>query len=356
MLFNAIPPSASPAIQATSPRLAKERSHPPEELEALGRDVASFTTVARQKTGEVALGAERFVLAPYLNYAANLGADRFIHPTRHADGPAPDTYGIPFQTVHFTSKDGKTPLTGWYMPAAHATDKTVILSHGHGGQQGAEVRRFAKWLHEAGYNVLSFDYRNSGNSGGTHTTIGYEERSDLRAAVDLATSKGAKRIAVLGRSMGAATAIEEAADDPRVKAVISDCAFDTLYDAVLPRFENETQAIGSFKVHYPFPKLASQAIVQRVEQVTGEPLTSTDPLKEVRRLGDRPVLFIHGTKDNETLPQDSINLYNADPGPNKQLWMVPGATHGMAYDTDPKQYQKKVLDFLQSAFAHRPSP
>lgn len=310
----------------------------------LGQDTAAFSTAIAPPPHKRSFFEK--LLSPYLNYAASLGAKKFMHSARTADEVTPTQLGLAATPLSFTSRDGKTPLVGYYMPADKPTDRTVVLAHGWGGQQGAELKRFAKWLHDAGYNVLSFDFRNSGGSGGTQCTMGYEEQWDLQAAIDQAVGKGAKRIAVMGRSMGGATAIELAARDPRINTIVDDCAFDTIYDAIEPRVERERQQVGPFKIPYPFPHLAATAIAEQVDRDANEPVAESNPIDAIKKLGDRPILIIHGAADDETLPEDSQHLYDADPGQNKELWLVPKATHGQSYDTDPRGYRDRVLRFL----------
>ncbi|HEY9721816.1 MAG TPA: alpha/beta hydrolase [Oscillatoriaceae cyanobacterium] len=327
-------PVASPSVKAPStPAPAKPASAP----------------VPSQPKPSLWQRFERWILSPYLNYVGKKGAQQFMYPGRQADSTTPAQLGLQGQTLNFTSADGKTPISGWYIPAVPASDKTIVLAHGHGGQMGEMLSEYAPWLHKAGYNIVAFDFRGSGSSGGDRSTIGYEERDDLKAAIDQAVAKGGKNIAVLGVSQGGATALEQAARDPRVNAVIDDCAFDSLYDAVLPRLQAATLNIGPLKIHYPFTKLGAQAIVDEVTKETGEPVASTDPIKLMPKLANRPVMIIHGAADDETLPQDSVNLYNADPGTQKSLWMVPGAGHAESYKTDPKDYQQRVLNFLQTS-------
>lgn len=287
--------------------------------------------------------ALKWLLTPYLNYVAGRGQARFMHPTHENDEATPADLGMKGQKLSFKSGDG-TPLSGWYIPADKPTDKTIVLAHGHGSNMGSMLKKYAKFLHDAGYNIVCFDFRNSGSSGGTQTTLGYDERGDLHAAIDQAVALGGKQVGVLGESMGASTAIEEAADDPRVKALVADCPFDTLYDAILPRVKASTTDVGPLKnVHYPFPKMASEAILQRVTEVAHEPLTSVDPLRLMPKLADRDVLLIHGAADDETPPDCSQRLYDADPGTNKQLFFVPGAKHAQSHEVDPKDYERKAL-------------
>lgn len=290
--------------------------------------------------------AGRFVLSPYLNFAAKKGAESFLRLNAgDADSVTPQALGMRADALSFKAKDG-TPLKGWHIPASPPSGKTVVLAHGHGGRMDEMLRNQATWLHEAGYDVVAFDFRNSGRSGGAKTTLGFEERWDLEAAITQAQGRGAKEIAVLGVSMGGATALAEAADDPRVKAVVADCAFDTLRNAIEPRVAQGTFDLGPFKgLHYPFNKLTSEAILERAEAVSGHPLRSTEPLAKIGGLKDRPVFLIHGAEDQDTPPQTSRNLAQADP--DAALWIVPGAGHAQSYETAPREYEKRVLDFLK---------
>jgi fermentation-respiration switch protein FrsA (DUF1100 family) len=306
---------------------------------------------------EVARDIVHVLLAPYRALVGKIGAQAFVRPGQGtAEGADPSSLGLAFETVNFKSTDG-TPLKGWYMPASAPTDKTIVLAHGHGGQMSDVNYRWARWLHKAGYNVMSFDFRNSGGSGGTKTTMGFEERRDLSAALSQVQARGADKIAVMGLSMGGATALSLAADDPRIDAVVADCSFDTLEHAVASRLARTTFDLGPFKgLHFPFQAEATRAVVAASEWLTGHvegakdgSLRSSEPLRAMYKLQDRPIFLVHGQDDDETYANNSENLARANP--NAELWVVPGARHGESYKVQPQQYQAKVLSFLSRSFA-----
>lgn len=330
--------SARPAVAPAAPKAAEGGFHPIKAIKG-------WLTAAG-----------KWALSPYLNYAAKMGADAFILPN-HASGtdPAtPESAGMKGEALSFKAKDG-TPLKGYWIPAEPKSDKTVVLAHGHGGAMGDMIGPYAKWLHKAGYNVVTFDFRNHAASGGKQTTMGFEERQDLEAAIDQASARAGDRIAVLGVSMGGATALTEAVDDPRVKAIVSDCAFDTLHNAIETRAKNTTIDIGPFKgVHLPFINWVTEAVIDRVQKVTGHTeaspggaLRDVEPIDTIGEL-DRPVFLIHGSADNGTPPVTSRNLAKADP--DAELWMVPGAGHAESRKTAGKEYETRVLDFLGRSF------
>jgi len=336
----ATPGSAPAARPEDRPSLAAAPGQPAQTAERHGGFLDRLRTFGHRVAD--------WLLAP----VARIGVREFVVPDqRNPDSAPPGSLGLPYKDLSFRSKDG-TPLKGWYIPADRPSDRTVVLAHGHGSQMGKEMKLFAPWLHAAGYNVVAFDFRNSGGSGGDRTTMGFEERWDLAAAIDQAQANGAKKIAVLGVSMGAATAIAEAAGDKRVNAVISDCSFDTLHNAVATRVRKTTFDVGPFHgLHIPLPEPVTRAIIRRSERVTGHTagdkggaLDTVEPLRMVPGLGDRPLFLIHGAADTSTPPEASKALAKADPA--ARLWLVPGAGHAASYQTAPEEYQARVLSFL----------
>lgn len=123
--------------------------------------------------------------------------DRVRAPVLHA----PSDRGLDYEDVTFPSLDG-VPLEGWFIPAAES-DKLIVANHPMGfsrsGQpthldpwhkvwgssgNGVEVNFIPdlKFLHDAGYNVLTYDLRNHGLSGsanGGGSTSGLFEARDV---------------------------------------------------------------------------------------------------------------------------------------------------------------------------------
>ena len=83
-------------------------------------------------------------------------------------------------------------------------------------------------LHEAGYSVLLFSYRGHGESEGNPWgfTYGAVESHDVDAAVRyLKEQRGAEKIAVIGHSAGAVSALLSAARNPDIDAVVAASPF-----------------------------------------------------------------------------------------------------------------------------------
>ncbi|WP_231570978.1 alpha/beta hydrolase [Gordoniibacillus kamchatkensis] len=156
--------------------------------------------------------------------------------------------GVPYENVTFPSRGGGSTLQGWYLPAAGSTN-TVIFSHGYGGNREeiwVPIYSLAKMLHDAGYNVLMFDYGYV-QGGDRIVTGGIRESQELLGAFDYMKDKGAHNLFIWGFSMGAGTALQAALQEngTAISGMILDSTFllnpDTLYHNMrqvvdLPRY------------------------------------------------------------------------------------------------------------------------
>ncbi|HET7465295.1 MAG TPA: alpha/beta fold hydrolase [Candidatus Dormibacteraeota bacterium] len=275
------------------------------------------------------------VLAAVLAFwlVASFAGERIsLEPPRSKLGATPSRWGMAYSDVTFRSADGIT-LSGWWIPGTDHS--TVVMVHGLGSNRDEPLSRSA-YLHEAGYNVLVFDLRGQGLSGGAGTTMGYREPQDVRAAVAEARSLDSGRIALFGYSLGAASAIEEAANDPDVSAVIEDSGFTSAADVILARFSHVTRLPA---VPFAAAVLAFSTIDFGTSPWNVRPVAMAATLH-------KPLLVIIGGADTIVPPAEGEAIFRAAAGP-KQLLEVPGAGHVQAYYTAPALYQATVLRFLE---------
>jgi pimeloyl-ACP methyl ester carboxylesterase len=244
------------------------------------------------------------------------------------------------------SSDG-VPIAGWYVPAAGGigpTGPTVLVVHG-GKTNKSGVLKYASPLH-ATYNLVLLDLRNSGRSGAANSTSGLREQFDLKAIIDwLVRAKNPAWIGVVGNSNGAATALAEAGTDPRVRALV----LDSMHAEVSSQLGSVLETENSLPA-WP----ASWAIITGVAIRVGADITTIDPIHTITRVGDRPVLLVHGSADLVDRPAESAerNLHAAlDAGVRVGLEVCPGAGHGTVVDTCPRQWAQWVISFLAAAQA-----
>jgi len=244
------------------------------------------------------------------------------------------------------STDG-VPIAGWYIPAARGigpNGPTVLIVHG-GKTNKSGVLKYAPPFHDI-YNLVLLDLRNSGRSGAADSTSGLREQADLRAMIDwLVRSKAPSWIGVVGNSNGAAAAVAEAGGDPRVRALVLDSMHATLSAQVGNILETE-------RGHPAWP--GSWAILTGVSLRIGADITSVDPVTTITRVGDRPVLLIHGSADVVDRPDESAerNLHAAQgAGVPVGLQICPGAEHGEVVDTCQEEWAFWAVSFMDAARA-----
>ncbi len=216
--------------------------------------------------------------------------------------------------------------------------KTVIIAHGITLTYHSSIKYIPIFL-KRGFNILLYDERHHGMSGGKNTTFGYYEKYDLRAVVDWALKRlgGAGIIGIHGESMGAAIALQYAAIDDRAAFIISDCSFSTLLAQLIYRLEKEYSLP-------PFPLLKLTDFLCTL--ITGMSFESVSPLRDVATV-QTPILFIHGQKDGYIPMQMSQDLYNAKTTGIRQIYLAPEAGHAESFWNNRLEYDQVVGSFLQ---------
>lgn len=166
---------------------------------------------------------------------------------------------------------------------------------------------------ENGFDVIAYDNRAHGESGGDACSYGFFEKEDLRRVLDTVRPGP---VILIGSSLGAAVSLQLAADEPRVSAVVAAESFSDLRTVATDRapFFLTAGMIGkSFA-------LAEQKGKFRIDDAS--PLLAA---KSIRC----PVLVIHGAEDVDTRPDHANRIFKALTC-SKRLLLVPGAAHNQS--------------------------
>jgi len=124
-----------------------------------------------------------------------------------------------FERVRFRATDGVW-LSGWKITAALGRP-WVIFCHGLGANR-SDLLELAANLFTRRFNLLLFDFRGHGESGGRGTTFGCHEQRDLEGALAYLGTQpevGDRPYGAVGVSMGASVALAVAARDERLHAL-----------------------------------------------------------------------------------------------------------------------------------------
>ncbi len=191
-----------------------------------------------------------------------------VHPPRVPLDDDPGRHGLRYEEIAFPSPLDGTILRGWYMPAPRPTGRAVVLLRASTatGSSGGISLRLAADLVADGFDVLAFDLRAQGTSDGDTLSFGAREQDDVLGAVAVARARGARHVAVVGFSMGAAAAMLAAARSPDIDALVLDSAFADLRDTL-------GAGIGS-TWHVPGPIVGYALLLYRL-------LSGTDPASVV---------------------------------------------------------------------------
>jgi fermentation-respiration switch protein FrsA (DUF1100 family) len=148
--------------------------------------------------------------------------------------------------------------------------------------------------------------------------------------------------------MGAGIALQSAAIDPRIEAVVAEASFANLREASFDYAGLRRSPLLGKTLFRPF----SWMLLDHAEKLTNLPVEEVSPEKAVAAR-PFPVLLICDEKD-EALPCRHTRLiYAAARGP-KQFWEVPGAFHTAAIGFQPAEFQRRVLDFFANVAQSKP--
>jgi pimeloyl-ACP methyl ester carboxylesterase len=157
--------------------------------------------------------------------AAGVGTQvyRVTHPPRQTDAPPTlASVVVPVEEVRFDSADG-VPIDGWILRGVPGRP-FIVLCHAL-GRTKSSVLDLAVQLQKEGFNLLIFDFRGHGRSGGGASSLGVDEKRDIIGAVDFLASleeSSTDRIGVYGVEMGAHAAVLAAVDRPAIKVLVLD--------------------------------------------------------------------------------------------------------------------------------------
>ena len=298
------------------------------------------------KLGSVLSESETSVTRKLLTH---VGTDARLAPDAAFSGwyfDRPEQLHLPFTSELIGATVG--PCPAWLFPAGDG-DVWVIQVHGRGTTR-AECLRAVPLFHSLGITSLVVSYRNDGEAPRSRAgsyTLGATEWRDVDAAVGFARRRGARRIIVMGWSMGGAIALQLSLNSAHTDAIAGLILESPVVDwRIVLEYQARVQRV---------PSAVSGLAIEALKSEWASPLTRTgggipfDRLDVVARATElrHPILILHSDDDGFVPSDASHDLVVARPD-LVELEVFDVARHTKLWNYDQARWSDSIRSWLQA--------
>ena len=283
-----------------------------------------------------------------------------LHLDRQPVPKTPKDYGVDFQPAEFKTSDN-VKIKGWLMPGK--SEKLIIITHVGGLSKYGSTTQFksmsklfneeieflkvARHLHDEGYGVLMFDFRNHGesdpspNSG--KTCVGLEEYLDVVAAMDYVqgnVSLKDKAVGFVSFCMGANSTITAMSKRPdlfkKVKCLVA--VQPISYEVFVRTYlRKRFTPFGAKLFLPPIKKFFNVQSKYRLEDMS--------PSQFVKDI-TVPTLYVQTRNDPWTEMSDITGFYE-DTRVEREFFWLEGLTHRFQGYQYFGEHPEKMLEWLK---------
>lgn len=284
-------------------------------------------------------------------------ADQMIYPERQQLPKTPANYDLNYQDVVIENTDG-LHLKAWLIPAE--SDKLILFTHPMGFTRygytvtgkhrvdtnvEVEFLKTVKQLHNAGYSVLTFDFRNHGESDSSPNGItgaGLDEYLDVIATVKYIKSNPVlkdKKIGILAHCMGVNSAIIAFSKAPDIMKDIKCLIAEQPVNMAL-FFQYYTRDLYGSLVAKTLPMVEKRCV--KKGGYSWNEMSALPYAKDIRV----PTLYIQAETDPWIDTKFIEDVYNATPSPKEILWLKGEMARFDTYNYFG-EHPEKMLEFLK---------
>jgi len=259
---------------------------------------------------------------------------RMISPARsHSEIDLQNFPGHPEKLNFMVNGEGSRD--GWFFPGLK-TAPTIVMCPAYESSLG-EILTLASALQDQQYNVLAFDFSAHGTAGG-RTTLGFQEVTELRAAMDAVANRGdvdANRFGLWGVNMGAYVALTEAVSDSRVRAIAAESPYGHPNDMVA--LQVSRAGLGSLPLVTRFSQMIFGWLNPQFRNVPS--------LKaRVVKLSGVAQLYLQSPED-PALAASTSDLFRISSPPHELVVLQHGNYAGML-DDEKRVYENRIVSFF----------
>ncbi|WP_295850772.1 S9 family peptidase [uncultured Microbacterium sp.] len=253
---------------------------------------------------------------------------------------------LPFHSIDIDTAVGACPA--WEFPAEGETDVWVIQVHGRGTTR-SETLRAVPVFHALGISSLVVSYRNDGDAprsaSGTYA-LGATEWRDVDAAIGYARRRGARRVLLMGWSMGGALSLQAALESPHADVIAGLVLDSPVVDwRTVLNFQGRAMRLPAPVIALAERTLASNWGATALR--SGEPIP-LDRLDGVSRAAElrHPVLILHSDDDGFVPADASHALAQARPDlVTMETFTV--ARHTKLWNYDETRWTSAIQDWVR---------
>lgn len=275
-----------------------------------------------------------FYLVANLSFAG-LYISALTHPGCNPT-PAPIPNISPPEEHILLTADGLR-IRSWYYPPQNGV--VLLALGGPGGSLGQNLPPAGFLLH-SGFGLIQIDSRACAQPAAA-VTLGANELMDAEAALTFLRSRPeVEQIGAYGFSMGGVTAIRTAARHREIAGVVAEGGYFNMGKDFVEPEKSKPLYLSVF--------LYTVAGLFRCQY--GINPWEISPVDDLPRINPRPVLLIYGEYE---LNDGHGDIQFAAAKEPRQLWIVPGSTHGTNYLVAQQEYERRVLEFFNLALVGR---
>lgn len=273
----------------------------------------------------------------YLVPGIHVGLDSHVY-----SGDPGQSLGLPFRSVGVPDPLG--PMPAWLVPAAPkgpaaAKHRTwAIVVHGHNDNRQNDLR-IVPTLRRTGLTSLLISYRNDlgapeSPDGLYH--LGETEWMDLQAAVRYALAHGARRVVLVGYSMGGEL-VTQFMQRSRLSGDVAALVLDAPVLDWRSLIEFNSEQIG-------LPGFLGMPVEWMIDARASPDWNSLDALEHAEDF-HLPILLFHSTED-ELVPISTSDAFAAELPRWVTYYRVPIVGHTESWNLDPRLYDRRLRRFL----------
>jgi len=279
-------------------------------------------------------------------------AYKTLHKERQAILKTPTDYGLEFENISFLNKDNNR-LKAWWIQGT--SKNVVIVAHGYSanraGWSGTDKegkKEYLDWLGvaphlvKAGYSMLYFDMRASGESEGEMISLGKYEADDMLAAIEWALkNKQIENIGLIGFSMGGNVVLRSGIE---LNEMLKNKIVENAAIIAIGPYKYDTMVKKSIAYWTDLPSFFTPLIKMWAKYLLKfNPSEEINPSNYINQIGNTPILLIQSEKDEIGDVEDVKDIHKTYSGP-KDLIIIPDAKRFVHYNY-PKDNPEKIIEF-----------